>query len=398
MANSNAPVLIVGGGIGGLAVALALARKGYRSLVLEQAPEFKEIGAGIQLGPNVFKMFGILGLTEGVSRLATFPENLVMMDCITAEPVVRIPLGQQFVKRFKFPYALIHRADLLEVLLEACRRSDRITLETSCKVSGMRDHGDSVSVSTKQGPSSEEDGPTYEGAALIGADGLWSTIREMLLQEGRPRVSGHIAYRAVLPTEEVPEHLRRPDMAFWAGENTHLVYYPIRAGKLTNLVAVFYSNRYKEGWDSYGDPAELQERFAGTCEQVKTMLSKIETWRMWVLCDREPIKDWAHGRVVLLGDAAHPMLQYLAQGGCMAVEDAVCLADQLESAAGDFERAFQNYTELRYLRTAHAQLMARLYGEVYHASGVARMLRNNLLSQRTTEQAYESMAWLYDGA
>ncbi len=399
MNNSDAPVLIVGGGIGGLAAALALARKGYRSLVLEQAPEFKEIGAGIQLGPNVFKMFRILGqgLTEGVSRLATFPENLIMMDCVTAEPVARIPLGKEFRDRFRFPYALIHRADLLDVLLEACQRCELIRLETSRKVTWMTDHGDRVSVRTKQGPAWEDDGPEYGGAALIGADGLWSSIRDFLLHDGKPRVSGHIAYRAVLPTEEVPEHLRRPDMAFWAGEKTHLVYYPIRGGKLTNLVAVFHSNRYEEGWDSYGDPAELHERFAGACEQVKTMLSKIETWRMWVLCDREPVKNWAHGRAVLLGDAAHPMLQYLAQGGCMAVEDAVCLADQLELAGGDFERAFQAYTQARYLRTAHAQLMARLYGEVYHASGVARELRNKLLSERTTQQAYDGLAWLYDG-
>lgn len=391
MADTTRPILIVGGGIGGLATALALARKGYRSHVLEQAPEFKEIGAGIQLGPNVFKLFAILGLTERVSRLATFPESLLMRDCITAEVVTRIPLGPEFLDRFRYPYALIHRADLLDVLLEACRQSNLITLETSRKVTAWSDRSDRVSVSTQEGP-------RYEGAALVGADGLWSTIRAILLNDGKPRVSGHIAYRAVLPTEAVPEDMRWPDMAFWAGEGTHLVHYPIRAGKLTNLVAVFHSNRYEEGWDSYGDPTELHERFARTCAPVRTMLSKIETWRMWVLCDREPVKHWAHGRVVLIGDAAHPMLQYLAQGGCMAVEDAMCLADQLEQAGGDYVRAFQSYEQLRYLRTARAQLMARLYGEVYHLSGVARELRNKLLSERTTQQAYDGLAWIYDGS
>ena len=392
MADTTPPILIVGGGIAGLATALALAKKGYRSHVIEQASEFKEIGAGIQLGPNVFKMFAILGsgLTEGINRLATFPESLIMMDCITGEVVARIPLGQEFLDRFQFPYALIHRADLLNALLAACQQCGRITLETSRQVTAVTDRGDRVTVVTKEGQS-------YEGAALIGADGLWSTIRSLLLNDGKPRVSGHIAYRAVLPTAEVPERLRWQTMAFWAGEKTHLVIYPIRGGELTNLVAVFHSKRYEEGWDSYGDPAELHERFAGACQEVRTMLSKIEAWRMWVLCDREPVKCWTRGRVALLGDAAHPMLQYLAQGACMAVEDAVCLANRLEQTDGDFERAFQAYNQMRYLRTARAQLTARLYGEVYHASGVEREVRNQVLSQRTPQQAYDGLAWIYDG-
>src|SRR3990167_10627868 len=191
MAEATRPILIVGGGIGGLATALALATKGYRSHVLEQAAEFKEIGAGIQLGPNVFKMFSILGmglgmgLAENIRRLATFPESLIMMDCVTGEVVTRIPLGQEFLDRFRFPYALIHRADLLNVLLEACQQCDRITLETSRQVTAMTDHGDRVTVTTKEGP-------THDGAALIGADGLWSTIRSLLLHDDKPRVSGHI--------------------------------------------------------------------------------------------------------------------------------------------------------------------------------------------------------------
>jgi len=390
MPTDGQPVLIVGGGIGGLAAALALARKGYRSRVLEQASEFKEIGAGIQLGPNVFRLFDLLGLTEPVSRIATFPPSLLMRDCITGEIVTQIPLGQEFLDRFHHPYALIHRADLLDCFVDACRASDLITLETSRHVTSLTDHGKHVSVST-------EEGPAYEGPALLGADGLWSTVRALLLNDGKPRVSGHIAYRAVIPTRAVPEDMRWPDMAFWAGERTHLVHYPIRAGKLTNLVAVFHSSKYEEGWDSYGDPAELHERFAQTCEPVRRMLSKIETWRMWVLCDREPVKSWTRGRVALMGDAAHPMLQYLAQGGCMAVEDALCIADQLERAGGDFERAFQAYNQMRYLRTARAQVMARLYGEVYHASGVVREVRNQALSQRTPQQAYDGLAWIYDG-
>ena len=390
MANRTGPVLVIGGGIGGLATALALAKKGYRSQVLEQAHEFKEIGAGIQLGPNVFKMFSLLGLLDDINRLATFPENLIMMDCVTAKEVTRIPLGREFLDRFQYPYALIHRADLLNVFLKACQQSGLITLDTSRKVTALTDHGDRVSVSTNEGP-------TYEGVALVGADGLWSTIRSLLLHDGNPRISGHIAYRAVLPTEEFPEQLRWPAMVLWAGEKTHLVHYPLRGGEAFNLVAVFHSNRYEEGWDSFGDPSELHERFAGTCEEVRTLLSKINSWRMWVLCDREPVKGWARGQAVLLGDAAHPMLQYLAQGACMAVEDAVCLADQVEKTGGDFERAFQSYEQLRYLRTARVQVTARYYGDVFHASGVVRELRNELLAGRSPQAAYDGMAWLYDG-
>jgi 2-polyprenyl-6-methoxyphenol hydroxylase-like FAD-dependent oxidoreductase len=382
------PVLVVGGGIGGLATALALAQKGRPVQLIEQAAEFKEVGAGIQLGPNVFRMFEVLGLTEAVKRLAVFPENLIMLDAITGEEVTRVPLGEGFRAKFKYPYALIYRPDLLNVLLEACRKVDLIRFDTAQKVVAIDQHPDGVTVRT-------EAGRTYSGAALVGADGLWSTIRQIVVGDGKPAVAGHITYRAVLPTAEVPEHLRRWSMTFWAGEKVHLVIYPLRGGELYNLVAVFHSNRYEEGWDSFGDPVELHERFAKACEPVRTLLGKIESWRMWVLCDRPPIKDWSRGRITLIGDAAHPMLQYLAQGACMAIEDAVCLAHRVEEKQGDFAAAFQAYQASRYLRTGRVQIMARVYGEFYHASGVARELRNMMLGARTAEQSFEAMEWLY---
>jgi 3-hydroxybenzoate 6-monooxygenase len=388
MTDHAAPVLIVGGGIGGLATALALAQKGRAVQVLEQTSEFKEIGAGIQLGPNVFRMFDILGLTEAVSRFAVFPENLIMLDAISGAEVTRIPLGDAFRARFKHPYALIYRPDLLNVLLDACRSYERITLLTSQKVVAAEERADGVTVRT-------ETGAGFTGAALIGADGLWSTVRQIVLGDGKPQVAGHITYRAVLPTPEVPEHLRRWSMTFWAGEKVHFVLYPLRGGKLYNLVAVFHSNRYEEGWDSFGDPAELHERFAKTCEPVRTLLGKIESWRMWVLCDRPPVKTWSRGRITLIGDAAHPMLQYLAQGAGTAIEDAVCLANRVEERQGDFAAAFEAYQEARYLRTGRVQIMARVYGEFYHATGVARELRNLMLGARTPEQSFDAMEWLY---
>ncbi len=384
------PIIIAGGGIGGLAAALALSLKGYGSIVLEQASEFGEIGAGIQLGPNVFRMFERLGLTEAINGVAWFPDQLIMRDAVTAELVTALPLDDAFRAKFTEPYGVIHRADIHGAILDACRASDLITLEASVKVTGYEQSAGGVTVMAEGG------GP-YEGAALIGADGLWSTIRETIVGDGQPIVSGHIAYRAVLPIQEVPDHLYSDSMIIWAGEKTHLVHYPLRRGELYNLVAVFHSDKYVEGWDAFGEPDELHERFAGTCANVRELLERIETWKMWVLCDREPVKEWSDGRVTLLGDAAHPMLQYLAAGAGMAIEDAVTLSDILEANDGDIEKSFLEYPAARYLRTGQVQVMARVYGEVYHAAGVVRELRNNMLSERTPEQSYDGMAWLYDG-
>jgi 3-hydroxybenzoate 6-monooxygenase len=377
------PIVIAGGGIGGLAMALALAKRGYPSRVLEQAPEFKEVGAGIQLGPNSWRALRALGAEPAVKPLAVLPRALVMNDAITAEHVVSVPLDG-FEERFGAPYALIHRADLLDALLKTANASALIQLETSRQVKEFHDDGGSVRIVTV-------DGRTYHAPALIGADGIWSTVRAQLIGDGKPRVAGHITYRSVLPTHEVPEALRRWDMVLWAGPRCHLVHYPLRGGELYNLVAVFHSNRYEEGWNSFGDPTELHERFEGTCAPVQTMLGKIAEWRMWVLCDREPIKMWSKGRVTLLGDAAHPMLQYLAQGAGMALEDALCLARCLDEH-DSIEAAFKAYPLERYLRTGRVQLTARIYGEFYHAEGVRREIRNEYVKGI----GYAGLGWLYD--
>lgn len=381
--NRDNPIIIAGGGIGGLAAALALAHRGFPSRVLEQAPEFKEVGAGIQLGPNSWRALRALGVEADVKRLAVFPQALVMMDAVTAEQAVSIPLGG-FEQRFGAPYALIHRADLHSSLLEGCKLQPLIALETSQHVTDFEDHGRAVHVVTA-------DGVRHKTPAFIAADGLWSMMRQKLIGDGKPRVSGHVTYRSVMPTSDVPESLRRNDMVLWAGPKCHMVHYPLRSGELYNLVATFHSNRYEEGWNSYGDPAELHERFSGTCDIVRQMLGKIESWRMWVLCDREPVRMWSKGRVTLLGDAAHPMLQYLAQGAGMSMEDALVLAKCLDEAES-VEEAFAAYPLKRYMRTGRVQLSARLYGEFYHADGVRRELRNAFVKNL----GYEGLAWLYE--
>ena len=402
---SPLPFLVAGGGIGGLAAALVLAQDGHPVTVLEQSSAFGEIGAGIQLGPNIFRMFDYLGLTETISQVAYFPPGLGMNDVRTGEKVVRVALGDAARAAYGFPYGVIYRADLHSVFLEACRRQPNLTLRAGARVDSFtQDHaGVQVRLARRElgetGASDEvsESGEVVEGAALIGADGLWSRIREAIVGDGKPRVSGHVAYRAVLQRQDVPSHLWSDDVLLWGGEKTHLVHYPLRRGELFNLVAVFHSDKYDEGWNTFGDSAELTQRFAQAVPQVRELLGKIETWKMWVLCDREPVKNWSDRRVTLLGDAAHPMLQYLAQGAGQAIEDAVVLREALRFTRGNIPAAFQAYQQARYLRTGRVQLTARFYGDIYHAAGVQRELRNQMFQGGKESAGFAGLKWMYEG-
>ncbi len=383
------PFIIVGGGIGGLATALALAGKGIRCRLLEQSAEFGEIGAGLQLGPNVYLPLSEIGLREVVLAEVWYPPALQLRDALTGEAITEIPVGSDaFESRFGNPYTVTHRADLLGALLNAVRASDLVTLQNNATVERFDQDEDGVSVALSSGE-------RVRGRALIGADGLWSTIRPAVVGDGAPIVSGHIAYRAVLKRDQVPDDLWQPNVVLWAGPKTHLVHYPLRRGELFNLVAVFHSDKYVEGWDTVGDPDELMPLFAGQRPEVLRLLDLIETWRMWVLCDREPVANWSKGNVTLLGDAAHPMLQYLAQGASMAIEDAVELANRVAETPDDIAGAFERYQQARYLRTAKVQTTARIYGEFYHASGVKAELRKMILGPRTPAQAFDTMNWLY---
>jgi len=388
--NGSAPILISGGGIGGLITAYALARQGFPVRLFEQSPEFREVGAGIQLGPNIFRVLEKIGLKDAVLADAHRPPAQEMRDALTGKLIVRIPLEEDFFQRFGGPYAVTHRADIHGTFLKVCQNSNLVTLETSRRVDSFEDTGKGVTVTL-------ENGQKAEGRALIGCDGMWSKIRERIVGDGKPRVSGHIAYRAVLKREDVPKDLWRPEVVLWAGPRTHLVHYPLRRGELYNLVAVFHSDHYEEGWNAEGSKDLLWQHFKGQRPEVLRMLERIETWRMWVLCDREPVKNWTLGRVTLLGDAAHPMLQYLAQGACMATEDAVLLAEKARAQPDDLPAAFNAYTQDRYLRTARVQIMARVYGDFYHARGVTAELRDITLSGRTPQQSYDGIAWLYGG-
>jgi salicylate hydroxylase len=382
-------VLIAGGGIGGLSAALALAGTGVHVSVLEQADRFQEIGAGLQVGPNAFRVFDRLGVTDAVSAIATFPQAMAVIDALDGSTITLLPLGERFVKRFGYPYGLMHRADLHRVLLDACRALPQsIELLTGSRLAQFHDDGERVRVQTTAGAS-------HEGSALIGADGLWSMIRQTLVGDGEPRLAGHVCYRAIVPAETIPSVLKANSMALWVGPKLHMVLWPMREDHYYNVTVVFHSDRLDTGWDASGNPEPMLEHFACTWQPVRDLLASISDWRTYVMRDREPIRNWSQGRVTLLGDAAHPMLQYVAQGACMAMEDAVCLADCLAPSEGNYEQAFVSYQQKRYLRTTRVQLTSRLYGHVFHAEGASADLRNAFLQSRTAEQTFDSMAWIY---
>jgi salicylate hydroxylase len=383
-------IIIAGGGIGGLATALALAQRGHRSTVLEQASQLGEIGAGIQLGPNAFRVLDQLGLGGALKETAVFIDRLIMMDSLSEETIVNIPVDEPFRRRFGNPYAVIHRADLHSALADACRASPLVSLLTSQRVAGFADDGKAVEVWT-------EAGERHRGAALVGADGLHSKIRAAIVADGAPRVPGHITYRAVLPIEQMPEDMRWNAATLWGGPNTHLVHYPLRGWKLFNIVATFHGDRTTEGANEEGSREEILEAYSAVGPKPRSIIETPKSWRKWVLADREPVENWTKGRVTLLGDAAHPMLQYMAQGACMAMEDGVVLAAAVDKAEGDMAEAFSLYQNARLTRTARMQWSARMMGEIFHAKGPYRLIRSEVFGKRSPEQYYDGLAWIYDG-
>ena len=323
---SDQPFVIAGGGIGGLATALGLARKGVRSIVLERAPQLGEIGAGIQLGPNAFHSFDQLGVGDAARSMAVFIDNLRLMDALTAEEIVRVPLDEPFRQRFGNPYAVIHRGDLYGVLLKACRGNELIEIRTGSEVQGYEQDGESVRVHLATG--------SVSGTALIGADGLWSNIRKQVVGDGPPRVSGHTTYRSVIPTEQMPEDLRWNAATLWAGPKCHIVHYPLSGWKVFNLVVTYHNDAPEPVAGKPVSHEEVLKGFQHVHPRAQEIIRHGKDWKLWVLCDRDPVERWVDGRVALLGDAAHPMLQYFAQGAAMAMEDAVCLAHMVDSHPG----------------------------------------------------------------
>ena len=388
---SALPVIVAGGGIGGLAAALGLARKGFASIVLERAAEIGEIGAGIQIGPNAFHCFDYLGVGDKARARAVYIDSLRLMDAIGGEQIAAIPLDDAFREHFRNPYAVVHRADLHGVLLDACRASDLIELRTHHRVVAYAQDGASVRVTCA-------DQATLDGSALIGADGLRSDVRQQLVGDGEPRVSGHTTYRSVIPTEQMPEDLRWNAATLWAGPKCHIVHYPLKGWKVFNLVVTYHNDVSEAVAGKPVDKEEVRQGFEHIHPRARQIIEHGEDWKLWVLCDRDPILDWADGRIALLGDAAHPMLQYFAQGACMALEDAVCLSHMFEQHGDNIEAALEHYTRQRRVRTARVQLDSRLIGEyIYHADGAIAEVRDHIMSALTPAQWYDKLGWLYGG-
>ena len=381
------PVIVVGGGIGGLAAALALVRQGFSVKVLEQAAEIGEIGAGIQLGPNAFHAFDALGVGEKARGRAVYTDYMVMHDAIDEYQVGKIPTGEAFRQRFGNPYAVIHRVDVHLSLLEGAQETGKVEFLTSTHAERIEQDDGSVTVY-------DQHGNAHRGIAVIGADGVRSVVRAQYVNDP-PRVTGHVVYRAVIDKKDFPENLQWNAASIWVGPNCHLVHYPLRGGEQYNVVVTFHS-REKEEWGvTEGSLEEVQSYFQGICPKARQLIDLPKSWKRWATADREPIGQWTFGRATLLGDAAHPTTQYMAQGACMALEDAVTLGEALRVHDNDFVKAFDLYQRSRIARTARIVLSSREMGRIYHAKGVERLVRNDLWKGRSPERFYDAMEWLY---
>ncbi len=393
--------LIVGGGIGGLAAALACARAGSQVQLFERAPEFSEVGAGIQLGPNVVRVLHDWGLKDALAGVAAFPDRL-QVRCATSGAELGVSrLGAVAMARYGAPYVTIHRADIHALLLAAVQQHSGARLNVASAVTRFEQHEAGVTLHT-------EDGREVQGAVLVGADGLWSRVRQQLLNDGAPRATGHLAYRAMVAQHSLPARLRSQQITAWLGPKLHVVQYPVRGGEWLNVVAIVHGRTQDDpqNWDHSANAAELSRYMAATCAPLQDLIHAIDHWRLWALSIRPPMRgahEQAQGRVALLGDAAHPMLPYLAQGAGMAIEDAAELGRALgasgltpaSASARHLPDCLRQYAERRWQRNARVQTRAIRNGHIFHATGPMRWGRDaamKLLGERLLD-----LPWLYRG-
>ena len=387
MAQDSNRIIVVGGGIGGLAASLALVRQGFDVTVLEQAPEIGEIGAGIQLGPNAFSAFDALGVGEKARGRAVYVDEMIMHDAIDGALVGRIPTGEAFRKRFNNPYAVIHRVDIHSSLLEGAQETGRVEFKTSTRIERVEQDDNGVTAW-------DQNGVAHRGIALIAADGGKSVVRAQYVNDP-PRITGHVVYRAVIDKADFPKDLQWNAASLWAGPKCHLVHYPLRGGEQYNVVVTFHSRKAEEWGVTDGSREEVQSYFKEVCPKARQLIDLPQSWRRWATADKEPIETWTFGRVTLLGDSAHPTTQYMAQGACMALEDAVTLGEALRVNQNDIPKALQLYQACRTTRTARIVLSGREMGRIYHAAGVERKIRNSLWKDRPVERFYDAVEWLY---
>jgi len=401
----NTHVLVAGGGIGGLAAALALARSGVSVDVLEQSGALGEVGAGLQLGPNAVRVLDDWGLIDELHARAAFPDELRVRDARRGVQLGRLRLGAMIRARYGQPYATIHRADLHDLLLQAVQRQDAVRVHLGARLAAYEPTAVSVRVTC-------EDDSVFQGSALVGADGLWSRVRIQMLGAQPVRVSGHLAYRGMVRATDLPAALRASYVTAWLGPQLHVVHYPVKRGEWFNVVAVVHGvlgqghggppGSDPQSWSHEARSADLQRALGPVCSDLKDMLGAVTDWKLWALNDRAPVasaQEHAQGRVALLGDAAHPLRPYLAQGAAMAIEDAWTLGRLLQTQPVaepvDWPALFARYAQTRWQRNARVQSRSQRNGTIFHADGALRWARNASMS--LMGEGLLDNPWLYSG-
>lgn len=385
------PVVVVGGGIGGVAMALALGRQGHRVQLLEQADQIGAIGYGVQMGPNVMPMLDELGVGAEVRAAAYFPKDIMLYDYLTGQTLSHIPLQTtEFAERYQSqPYIAIHRVDMHELLLKACEKYPHISLNQSTTVTGYTQTGDVVSLHTAQGD-------TIQAAAVVACDGLRSRLRAQMRPGDVPRESGYVAHRSLIPMDQAPAQVQqRQTVTMWAGPGLHVIYYPLQQASLLNIVLVVQLPAHVSSTQDQGYMDYLQDLLAQAQPEPQQVAKLVHLDRRWAIADREPKRHWHDGRVCLLGDAAHATLQSLAQGAGMAIEDVVCLSGLMAQHGTDVSSAFKDFERARFLRTARVQWVSRHLWEDYHCQGVQAQVRSEIYSQRDVADHYRCLDWLW---
>jgi len=390
--DSSRAVIVAGAGIGGLTAALALARRGLRVVVLEQAEELEETGAGIQLSPNASRILLMLGLGERLAHDVAVPHEVTVAGARSSRVLARIPLGAAAEQRYGAPYWIIHRGDLQAALREAVDAHPAIRLRLGARVDAFAIHGSGMTVAAHSRAGTIEE----DGAALVGADGLWSRVRGLLGHSQPPRFAGRSAWRALVPADAVAPEFRTPAVRLWLGRGGHVVHYPVKGGRLINVVAIMRDDWRESGWSTPVHRSEVLSRFAARSWRgpIREILSIPERWLKWALYDAAPLPCWGRGPVTLLGDAAHPTLPYLAQGAAMAIEDAAALGQWLGTEK-DPAAAMPRYEQARRARTARTQRAARRTGTLYHLGGVGGLLRTMAFAAVSGERLLARYDWLY---